>query len=196
MCVDHLRLVCSMRKFFILVIALQMVCWTYAQECHDIVVVDYAVAFAKSKVGINVSNKISTILRDLKNRFAALEDKLRAAASKKICNPRSSNVVFDKNIDFDATVYINSSEKDKHLMLYTLAQKKSNEVSDLAAEAEKNLRAFIKRTIKKVAAEIKVKIVLDKSAIVYSDSSVVDITDKVIKQADIDMGNFKYPKGM
>lgn len=198
MFVGRLLLVCDMKKFLILTVAIsQMTFNVWAEGIGpDIVVVDYSVVFAKCKAGRNVSEKISKILSTLRSKFADLEEQLKLSESRKSHNSKSSHVVFDKNIDFDAKAYRNSSEKDKHLMLYTLAQRKSNEVSDIAAQGEKNLRCFIKETITKVAMEMKVKLVLDKSAVVYADKSIVDITNKVIKQADIDIAKFKYPKGM
>ena len=190
------HLVCNMKK------VLLMLCFTFSLSSvtvadDHIAVVDYSVAFSQTKIGKEIREKVSYILSNLRKQFADLEDKLKAGKAKKSYNPKSAGVVFDKKIDFDATAYMNSSEKDKHLMLYTLAQKKSNEISDLAAQAEKNLRILIKKTIEKVAGRMKLKVVLDKSAVVYSDACTVkDITKEVIKQADADIKKFEYPKGL
>lgn len=159
--------------------------------------VDYIEIVEQSKVGCNIREKIQNLMDSIRRKIEKLEESVRAASTQNgNSNTPSINAVFDNRAEFDPEVYKRSSEKDRHLMIYSLAQKKSNEVSAIAAKSQKALKEFIKSHIRKIANLKGIDVVLDKSAVAYKNSKVSDITKDVIASVNADHKKFVYPEGL
>lgn len=180
---------CRMRKLYIAILSTFLFSDVFASGTN-VVTIDFMHVVEESKIGEELRRRLKILMDNIRQKISKLETALKQGDVTE-AKKKSYNAIFRSNFDIDA--YMQSSDQDKHLMLYSLVQKLSNEVSVAAAEGEKNLKSKILTTVKEIAVEQKADLVLDKSSVAYASKNVVDITGDVIKKVDKDFGKFKFP---
>lgn len=180
---------CRMKKLYIAILSTFLFSDVFASGTN-VVTIDFMHVVEESKTGEELRRRLKILMDNIRQKISKLETALKQGDVTE-AKKKSYNAIFRSNFDIDA--YMQSSDQDKHLMLYSLVQKLSNEVSVAAAEGEKNLKSKILTVVKEIAVEQKADLVLDKSSIAYSSKNVVDITGDVIKKVDQDFGKFKFP---
>lgn len=156
-----------------------------------IATVDFVKLVETSKIGKELKRRLKKLMDDIRKKISSLENGLKNIDSSPK-NKQLYNAIFKS--DFDVDAYVKSSDKDKHLMLYSLVQQLSNEVSVAAAKGEQRLKDLITETVEQVAKLRSIDVVIDKTAIAYSNGKLRDITNDVIKSLDQKACNFKYPE--
>lgn len=180
---------CRMKKLYIAILSTFLFSDVFASGTN-VVTIDFMHVVEESKIGAELRRRLKILMDNIRQKISKLETALKQGDVTE-AKKKSYNAIFRSNFDIDA--YMQSSDQDKHLMLYSLVQKLSNEVSVAAAEGEKNLKSKILTAVKEIAVEQKADLVLDKSSIAYASKNVVDITGDVIKKVDQDFGKFKFP---
>lgn len=182
-----------MRNIRIQLIALSLVfslSFCSADEIK-IATVDFVKLVEASKIGKELKCRLKKLMDDIRKKISKLENGLKNIDSIPK-NKQTYNAIFKS--DFDVDAYVKSSDKDKHLMLYSLVQQLSNEVSVAASNGEQRLKDLITETVEQVAKLKSIDVVIDKTAIAYSNWKLRDITNDVIKSLDQKCCNFKYPE--
>jgi len=180
---------CRMKKLYIAILSTFLFSDVFASGTN-VVTIDFMHVVEESKIGEELRRRLKILMDNIRQKISKLETALKQGDVTE-AKKKSYNAIFRSHFDIDA--YMQSSDQDKHLMLYSLVQKLSNEVSVAAAEGEKNLKSKILTAVKEIAVEQKADLVLDKSSVAYASKNVVDITGDVIKKVDKDFGKFKFP---
>jgi len=178
-----------MKKLYIAILSTFLFSDVFASGTN-VVTIDFMHVVEESKIGEELRRRLKILMDNIRQKIAKLETSLKHGNITD-ADKKSYGAIFRGNFDMDA--YMKSSDQDKHLMLYSLVQKLSNEVSVAAAEGEKNLKTKILTAVKEVAVESKVDLVIDRTSVAYTSQNVDDITDAVIKKVDKEYGKFKFP---
>lgn len=165
---------------------------TSCSNKNEILVVDLERIEVESEIGKNVREKVERYMLSIRHQMEQLE-KLAESLQQKNKKYDSSLEKKIKISDFNFEKFKNTSQKDRHLMLYALAQKKSAKVNEITKQVSYSMQNFFREQIKCIAKAKKATLVLDNSVIFYGES-VSDITDEVINLANKKSNKFKFPK--
>lgn len=159
---------------------------------QDIFVIDMDKVENETKIGKGIKDKVEKYMLSIKKQIEMLE-KFSEMKDQDVNSKHISEDIDSYPPDFNLEQFKNATDKNKHLMLYSLAQKKSNKVNEVTRSVILKMQNFIKEKIKCVAQKRKASLILDKSALLYGES-VVDITSEVIGEIDKNCQEFTFPK--
>ena len=161
-------------------------CCKAVDHDSDTLVIDWEKIEKETKIGKAIKAKLENYMLYIKKQIELLEgyaDKSTSAAK------------LDKGFclsEFDLEQFKNATDKNRHLMLYSLAQKKSNRVNEISRIVVAEMQRVVKDKVMRIARCRKAKLVLEKSTLFYAES-VADISDEVIREVDKVADTFEYP---
>lgn len=162
-------------------------------EHIKILVVDLERAENESDIGKKLQLLFDRWMADAKKQIELLE-RIAESLEKEPEHNNDCKLRNKINIsDFDISKFKECTEKNRRIMLYSLAKKKSQKMQSLMKEVSTKFNKFIRGKIKDVAERHNSDMVIDSSVLVYGKNTE-DITDIVIKEINSSKECFKIPE--
>ncbi len=162
-------------------------------DCIKILVIDFEKTENDSDIGKKIQFLFDRWMADIKKQIEALE-KIAESLEKSSDEKKSFDIKSKVNIpDFDVKKFEGETQKNRRIMLYSLAQKKSLKMHSLMKDVSGKFNKFIREKVRKIAERCNSDIVFDSSVLIYGKCTK-DITDEVIREINADKRSFEIPE--